>query len=66
MTVGYINRAEQIFCTECWFAQAAAGARPSQVLQSEELDDPCDNFWVVDACQGCGRQVKYKAATVLN
>lgn len=66
MIVGYINDAEQVFCTECWSAQATAGARPSQVLDSDDPDDAEANFWVVDACAGCGRQVKYQAATALN
>ena len=64
--VGYFNGTEQVFCTECWPAQAVRGARPSLVLQSEDPDDPSGDFWVVDACQACGQQVKYKAATVLN
>jgi hypothetical protein len=66
MIVGYIDQEERIFCTGCWPSEAAAGARPCQLLDSEEPDDPGDNFWIVDPCSACGRHVKYKAATALN
>jgi hypothetical protein len=66
MIVGYLKGTEEVYCAECWPTQAAAGARPSLVLQSEEPDDPGDNFWVVDDCRGCGCRVNYKGVTVLN
>ena len=55
MIAGYTTKDGQVFCTECWPAQAAAGARPSRVLQSEDPEDPGSNFWVVDDCKGCHR-----------
>jgi len=36
------------------------------VLFTESTVDPDDNFWVVDACVGCGTNVKYKGATQLD
>lgn len=60
MIVGYCDMNDAVYCTECWSAHAAAGAHPGQVLQSEEAYDPGDNFWTVDECTDCRRQVKYK------
>jgi hypothetical protein len=66
MIVGYINQEEQIFCADCWRSQAEAGARPAQVLDSDDPHDPSANFWIVDNCADCGGQVKYQDATTLN
>ncbi len=66
MIVGYIDQEEHVFCADCWRIQATEGGRPSQILDDEEPDDPGDNFWIVDPCSSCGRQVKHKALTTLN
>jgi uncharacterized membrane protein len=66
MIVGYLDEKEQVVCTDCWKVRVEAGARPRQLLDSEDPNDPRANFSVVDACSACGREVKYQGATALN
>jgi hypothetical protein len=66
MIVGYIDQEERVFCTECWPSKTATGSRPSQLLDDEDPQDPHANFWVVDACTACAREVKYQSAMALN
>ena len=66
MIAGYLNEYEQVLYTACWRARAASGARPPQIVDTEDPYDPGSNFWVVDSGTGCARHVKYKAAMALN
>lgn len=63
--VGYMDASSTVFCSTCWPRQVEAGQHASQVL-SDDRDDPDDNFWVVDNCAGCGSEVKYMTAQVLD
>ncbi len=63
--VGYTNKANIVFCSACWREKAPGDRRPNTVLVTENLDGPDDNFWIVDICEGCGREVKYKDSQLL-
>lgn len=54
-----------VFCSTCWPGQVEAGHHASQVL-TDGREEPDDNFWIVDNCAGCGNQVKYMTAQVLD
>lgn len=54
MIVGYLDQHEQLLCTACWPLHVEAGSKPCRILDSEEPDDPGDNFWIVDPCADCG------------
>jgi hypothetical protein len=58
MIVGYSNSEQSVFCVECWRQLASAGEHPLRILDSEDPDDPKNNFWVVDNCQLCGVEVQ--------
>jgi hypothetical protein len=60
MLVGYTDENELTFCHECWHRQVIRGSSPRSVLEQEDSDDPDDNFWLVDVCAGCGKQVAYR------
>ncbi len=65
MIVGYMDKSSTVFCSTCWPGQIEAGRHPSQVL-TDDHHDPDDNFWLVDNCDGCGNEVKYMSAQVLD
>ena len=66
MIVGYIDHRERVVCADCWRRHADVGARPAQVLDSDDPRDPDARFWVVDACTSCGRRVEYQDAMPVN
>jgi hypothetical protein len=66
MIVGYLDEDEHVVCAGCWKLRAEAGARPGRILDSEDPEDTGANFWVVDACATCGREVKYQGTTALH
>jgi len=67
MLVGYMDSEDGVFCPDCWKVMAQAGKHPDRVLDSVNPNDPApnDNFWVVDNCEGCGHEVKYKDVRLL-
>lgn len=65
MIVGYTDASSTVFCSTCWPERVEAGHRADQVL-TDDRDDPDDNFWMVDNCAGCGSEVKYTTAQVLD
>jgi hypothetical protein len=53
-------------CSACWLQPLEAGAPPARVLDSDDDHEPDDNFWIVDNCAGCGREVRYRSARALD
>jgi hypothetical protein len=62
MIAGYIDKEEQVYCPACWCERAQQGARPTEILVS----DAEETFWILDACEHCGDNVKYQASTLLD
>jgi hypothetical protein len=58
MIVGHSNREQSVCCIECWRQLAQAGEHPLRILDSEDPNDPKNNFWIVDNCQLRGVEVK--------
>jgi hypothetical protein len=65
MIAGYVDKHDAIFCADCWVKKRATGRSPDRVLDTEDPDDPGNNFWIVDNCVSCGREVKYQATRML-
>jgi hypothetical protein len=65
MIAGYVDRDDLVFCAECWLKRLPAGSGPDHVLDTVDPDDPGSNFWIVDNCESCGREVKYQATRML-
>lgn len=66
MNVGYIDAEEAIVCSACWPRRLESGARPLQLLDSDDDVDPENNFWIVDNCAKCDREVKYRSIRTLD
>lgn len=66
MIVGYRDADESVFCTACWGELAQAGKHPTRILDTQNPDDPTDNFWIVDNCKLCGVEMKYLSVGVLD
>jgi hypothetical protein len=65
MIAGYVDKHDAVFCADCWVKERAAGKSPDRVLDTEDPDDPGNNFWIVDNGESCGREVKYQATRML-
>ena len=65
MIAGYVDKHEVIFCADCWPKQKQEGNSPDSTLDTEDPADPGDNFWIVDNCETCGQEVKYRAIKML-
>lgn len=63
--VGYIDERGAVYCTACWRERVAGGAHPSQILDADD-DGTIDNFWIVDPCGECSREVRYRSVKVLD
>jgi hypothetical protein len=63
--VGYVDESDTFFCQECWSGKVEAGHRAREVL-TDDRDEPDDNFWIVDNCTSCGRQIKYMIVSALD
>jgi len=66
MIVGYFDHNGRAFCFACWSTRAESGPRPATVLDSEDSDEPDNNFWIVDECADCGAKVNYRELTALS
>jgi hypothetical protein len=50
---------------DCWPKQRQEGNSPDRTLDTEDPEDPGNNFWIVDNCETCGHEVKYRAIKML-
>lgn len=66
MKVGYVDTEDELVCSSCWSERLSSGARPGQVLDSDDELDPENNFWIVDNCAACGTEIKYRSITTLD
>jgi hypothetical protein len=65
MISGYVDQDELIFCADCWVKKRPEGSSADRVMDTEDPEDPGDNFWIVDNCEGCGKEVKYRSIRML-
>jgi hypothetical protein len=65
MIAGYADKDDVVFCAECWATRRPSGTRPDRTLDTEDPEDPDNNFWIVDPCETCGREVKYRTIRML-
>jgi len=64
--VGYVDTEEAILCSECWPDRLSSGARPAQLLDSDDDLDTENNFWIVDNCADCNHEVQYRSIKMLD
>jgi hypothetical protein len=63
--VGYIDTEDMLVCADCWQERLSLGARPARILDSGDDHEPDDNFWIVDNCVRCEREVRYRSIQAL-
>jgi hypothetical protein len=65
MIGGYVDQLGSMFCPDCWVNERPPGRDLDRVLNTEDAEDPNNTFWIVDRCERCGTDLKYKSITML-
>lgn len=60
MIVGYVDNDVRIFCARCWSMRDLTGACPDLALDSADEQLCQRGVWIVERCQDCQAEVRFR------